>query len=118
LTAGQPFSLYLALAQDITQPFDFYLFADTPAGIYTIYLNGSVQKGLMALYKNVPSFGAPYVTTIWPPVKLPTAMQGKTITFYGVVVQAGKMPPVKKPSDLTPTTQYVIYLGKDAAVVN
>jgi hypothetical protein len=118
LTAGQAFSVYMALADGITQPFDFYLFADSPAGIYTIYLNGNVQKGLAALYKNVPSFKAPYITTIRPSVKLPAGMQGQTITFYGVVVQAGKMPPVQKPSDLTPTTQYVIYLGKNAAVVN
>ena len=106
------------MTEDITQPFDFYLFADSPAGIYTIYLNGNVQKGLKALCRNVPGLRAPYVTTIRPPVKLPASMKGKTITFYGVAVQAGKMPPVKKPSDLTPATPYVIYLGKDVAVVN
>jgi hypothetical protein len=45
-------------------------------------------------------------------------MQGKPITFYTVAVQAGKKPPVRKLSDLTPTTQYVILMTKAAAVVN
>jgi hypothetical protein len=108
----------VALIEDLTQPFDFYLFADSPAGIYTIYLNGKIQKGLKALYKNVPSFRKDYITTIRPAVKIPASMKGKTITFYAVFVQAGKMPPVKKPSDLTPTTQYVILMAKTSAVVN
>jgi hypothetical protein len=45
-------------------------------------------------------------------------MTGETVTFYAVVVQAGKMPPVGKPSDLTPTTQYVVLMAKTATVVN
>jgi hypothetical protein len=36
LTTGQTFSLYLALTEDLTQAFDFYLLADTPAGPYTL----------------------------------------------------------------------------------
>jgi hypothetical protein len=45
-------------------------------------------------------------------------MKGKTIAFYTVVVDAGRMLPVKKPSDLTPTTQYVILLSKQTMTVN
>lgn len=117
LTAGQPFSMCLALTEDVTKPFDFYLFADSPAGIYTLYLNGDVKKGITPLYRNVPRLSKGFATTVRPKVKIPAGMKGKTVTFYAVVVEAGKMPPVKRPSDLTPETLYVIYLGKDAAAI-
>jgi hypothetical protein len=118
LTAGQIFSVYLALVEDITQPFDFYILADTPAGPYTLSLNGKITKGITPLYKSVPSFTKDYITTVRPAVKIPASMKGKTITFYAVIVQAGKKPPVKKLSDLTATTQYVVLMDKAAAVVN
>lgn len=118
LTVGQNFSVYLALTAAVTQPFDFYLLVDTPAGLYTLYLNGKIQKGIAPLYRNVPSFKKGFVTTVRPPVNIPAGMKGKTITFYALVIQAGKMPPVRKLSDLTPTTPYVIQLGKNSAVVN
>ena len=118
LTVGQNFSVYLALVQDVTQPFDFYLLADTPAGPYTLYLNGKIQKGIKPLYRNVQRFTKGFVTTVRPPVKIPAGMRGKTITFYSMIVQAGKKPPVSKLSDLTSTTPYVILLSKNSAVVN
>lgn len=108
LTVGQPFSLYLALTEDITQPFDFYLLAETPAGMYTLYLNGKVAKGIKPLYRNVPSFTKDYITTIRPPVKLPASMKGRTITFYALVVRAGK--PLSDP--------YIILRAQYSAVVN
>jgi hypothetical protein len=117
LTTGQTFSVYLALTEDITQPFDFYLLADTPAGIYTIYLNGRITKGITPLYRNVPNYDAPYSTTVSPAVKIPASMKGETITFYAVVVQAGKIPPVRRVSDLTPGTPYVILMDKKSATV-
>ena len=117
LTTGQTFSVYVALTEDITQPFDFYILADTPAGPYTLYLDGKVKKGITPLYKNVKSFTKDYITTVRPKVKIPASMKGKTITFYSVVVQAGKQPPVRKLSDLTPSTQYVILLARGSAVV-
>ena len=40
------------------------------------------------------------------------------MTFYAVVVDAGKLPPVSKPSDLTPSTPNVIFMAKNAAAVN
>jgi hypothetical protein len=108
----------VALTEDITQPFDFYILADTPAGPYTLYLNGKVKKEITPLYKNVKSFTKDFITTVRPAVKIPASMKGKTITFYSVVVQVGKKPPVRKLSDLTPSTQYVILLAKGSAVVN
>lgn len=118
LTVGQNFSVYLALVQDVTQPFDFYLLVDSPAGVYTLFLNGKIQKGIKPLYRNVQSFTKDFVTTVRPPVKIPAGMKGKTVTFYAAFIQAGKMPPVKRLSDLTSTTQYVILLSKNSAVVN
>ena len=118
LTTGQPFSLYLALTDDLTQAFDFYLLVDTPAGVYTLYLNGKVNRGITPLYKNVKSFTKDYVTTVRPVVRIPASMKGKTITFYAVFVEAGKKPPVSKLSDLRPATQYVILMAKCAAVAD
>ncbi len=118
LIVGQIFSVYLALTEDITKPFDLYILADTPAGPYTLYLNGKIQKGIKPLYKGVKSWDKDFITTVRPSVKIPASMKGKTITFYVLVVEAGKMPPVKKLSDLTPTTQNVILMDKGVAVVN
>ncbi len=108
LTTGQPFSLYLALTEDITQPFDFYLIADTPAGEYMLYLNGKVKKGCNPIYKNVKSFTKDYITTVRPSVKIPASMKGKTITFYAAFVQAGK----------PPASPYIILMAEQAAVVD
>ncbi|MCX6340242.1 MAG: PQQ-binding-like beta-propeller repeat protein [Candidatus Aureabacteria bacterium] len=118
LTTGQTFSLYVALTEDITRPFDFYILADTPAGPYTLYLNGKIKKGITPLYKNVKRFTKNFITTVRPAVKIPLSMKGKTITFYTAAIEAGKKPPVRKLSDLTPTTKYVILMDKASAVVN
>jgi hypothetical protein len=118
LTAGQSFSVYMALTEDITQPFDFYNLVETPAGPYTLYLNGKVTQGITPLYRNVKSFSKDYVTTVRPAVKIPPGMKGKTVTFYTGFIEAGKTPPVDKISDITPTTPYVILMYKASAVVN
>jgi hypothetical protein len=94
------------------------MFVDTPAGIYTIYFNGGIQKGLDALYMGVPQFNAPFSTAVNPSVRIPAGMQGQTVTFYAVAVDAGKLPPVSRPSDLMPSTPNVIFMAKDAAVIN
>ena len=106
------------MLKDITQPFDYYILVETPAGVYTIYMNGRIKKGIKPLYRNVRRYPAPYFKTVYPKVRIPASMKGKTITFYAAVVEAGKMPPVKKLSDLTPDTQYVIMLDKKPVIVN
>ena len=116
--AGESFEMELGLNESITSPFDFYLFADTPAGVYTLYPNGDIKKGLVPLYENVGSFSNDYVKAVRPAVKIPVSMKGKTVTFYAVVVQAGNIPPVRKLSDITPTTPYVILLDKALAVID
>ncbi|MEJ2745239.1 MAG: hypothetical protein P8123_06080 [bacterium] len=75
-------------------------------------------KGITPLYKNVPSFTKDYITTVRPAVSIPASMEGKTITFYAAFIEAGKIPPVSKLSDLTPTTRYVILMDKSAAEIN
>jgi hypothetical protein len=91
---------------------------ETPAGTYTIYCDGSVRKGIAPIMRNVGKFNAPYFTTIRSSVRIPVSMRGATVIFYAVVVDAGKIPPVQKPSDLTPDTPYVIMLDRETAVVN
>jgi len=107
----------LALTEDIVQPFDFYLLADTPAGPYTLYLNGKVKKGITPLYKNVKSFTKDFITTVRPSVKIPASMGGQTITFYTAAIDAGKKPPIKRLSELTPNTLYVIMMDKKTVMV-
>ena len=48
---------------------------------------------------------------------LPLTMGGQKVTFYAVVVQAGKMPPVSSPSELTPPALYVIMMDKKTVTV-
>jgi hypothetical protein len=117
LIAGQGFSVYLALTEDITQPFDFYFFVNTPAGDYTLYFDGKIDKGIKPLYKNVQSFTKDYITTVQPAVKMPAGMSGKTVTFYAAFIQAGKKTPVTRVSDLAADTAHVILMDKASAVV-
>jgi hypothetical protein len=64
------------------------------------------------------SFTKDFITTVRPAVKIPASMKGKTITFYTLATDAGKKPPVKKPSDITPTSPNVIFFDKAAVVVS
>ena len=119
LKAGQGFTLELKLNEDITEPFDFYLLADAGQyGVRTIYLNGAMKKGIKALSRNVPRRSAGFSTTITPRVRIPAAMAGNTLTFYACAVKTGKLPPVSSPSQLTPKTANVIFLGKSARTVS
>jgi len=117
LRAGYNSILNLSLNQDINVAFDFYLIADTQYGPYTLYLDGRVEKGIKAVYEDVQGWNAPFVKTVRPQVILPLTMAGKEITFYAAVIQAGRIPPVKRVSDLTPETLYVIMMDKKTATV-
>jgi hypothetical protein len=117
LTAGQPFTLEIALIEDITTSFDFYLLADTPVGVYTIYLNGKIKKGITPLYRNVPKRSGGFSKTVSPAVRIPKSIKGETIIFYTVVVEAGKIPPVRSPSDLRPDSLYIIMMDRKAMAV-
>ncbi|MEJ2744823.1 MAG: hypothetical protein P8123_03925 [bacterium] len=80
-------------------------------------MNGSIEKGIAPIVRNMGKMAAPYFATVRPAVKVPVSMSGKSLTFYAVVVDAGKMPPVKKPSELAPETPYVIMLDRKTIVV-
>ncbi|MCX6340634.1 MAG: hypothetical protein NTX71_12065 [Candidatus Aureabacteria bacterium] len=118
LKAGEQFTLDLSLTQDITRVFDLYLFADTPYGPYTIFLDGRIMPGIQPLYRNVPGYAAPYSVTIRPGAKIPPSMAGTTVCFYLVTVEAGKIPPVSSLQELGPESLYVITFDKVQAVVS
>jgi len=109
--------LGIVLARSINRPFDFYLLAEAPPAMYTIFLNGRVQTGIQALYRNLPSVQAPFASTVTPSAIVPPSMRGAVVTFYAVAVEAGKTPPVAGPSSLTPATQYVIALDRKSRQV-
>lgn len=117
LHAGESFSFEIMLTQDINDPFDFYILAETQFGVYTLYLDGSVEKGIIALYRNVQGFKAPFVATVIPNVILPMTMGRKEVTFSTVAVEAGKMPPVSSLGELTADTPNVIYFDKKTVTV-
>lgn len=117
LAVGQNFSVYLALTQDIAQPFDFYLFVHTPAGAYTLYLNGRMERGIKPLYKNVKNLLKDYITTVRPTARIPAGMTGKTVTFYALFIKAGKKLPASRVLDLTPSTPYVIMMDEASAMI-
>lgn len=102
------FWLEISLNQDITRPFDYYLLADTCDGVYTVYLNGDIEPGITPIRRNVPRYNAPFSITLHP-----SAINGCAwTTFYTAAIEAGKIPPVRRLSDLTPSTQYVIMMDK------
>jgi hypothetical protein len=117
LQAGEGFSLDLALHQDIDRAFDFYLFLDAGGLTYTIFLNGKLQPGIKALFRGVPSFRQPFNIRVTPAVRVPAGMRGKTVTFYSVVTDAGHIPPVRRPSELTNDTPFVVMLGRTEKIV-
>lgn len=93
LEVGKPFILNVMLNQDITQPFDFYFFIDTPTGPYILYLNGKIKRGIIPLYWNVPGLNAPRsMTTAHSAFNIPASMKGETLTFHVAFSQAGKPP--------------------------
>lgn len=80
-------------------------------------MDGKVASGINALYRNVLGYPAPYEKNTICTTALPMTMGGQQVTFYTVVVQAGKMPPVSSPSRLTPNTLYVIMIDKRTVTV-
>jgi predicted esterase len=104
---GGRFTLQLSLIEDLTEPFDFYLLADTPYGTYTIFLSGKFKKGIQPLFRNIPGYEAPFAKTIWNNVRVPQKIRG-AFTFYAVVVQAGALGEVVSLADLAADNEYVI----------
>lgn len=115
LEAGSRFSLGIVLKQNIDEAFDFYIVADTQFGCYTLHHRGRVEKGVKALYSNVPRYGAAVETTTTN--ALPNTMSGVLVTFYTVVVQAGKIPPISNLDQLTENTRYVIMMDSRAVTI-
>jgi hypothetical protein len=118
LTAGHGFTLDFLLTWGIAQPFEFYILADTPYGPYTILPNGSVKAGIRPVHTDADGYMETVNIQIHPAVVIPYSMCGSTVTFYAVIVQAGKQPPVRDLAEVGPATPYVILLSKDEAVVN
>jgi hypothetical protein len=118
LKEGFNFRFYIRLAETITELFDYYIVADTQFGPYTLYFDGNVEGGIKSLYSSVPGYPAPFEKTIICNTVLPMTMGGKQVIFYSVIIQAGKKPPVRRLSDLTPDTQYVIMMDKKTVMVD
>ena len=119
LTAGDGFSFEIALVEKVDPPFDAYILADTPFGPFTLHLDGRVERGTVPVYRGIPGFSGepPFRRKIVPRAIVPDSMAGKDVTFYAVLVDAGTVPPVRSPSELTPGTEHVILLDKKAETV-
>jgi hypothetical protein len=117
MSAGSSFSFEITLKQNINDAFDYYIIADTQFGPYTLYLNGRVEEGITALYRNVSRFLAPSTITVIPNVILPLTMGGKEVTFFTAVIRAGTVPPISGLSELSPSTQNVIMMDKTTVMV-
>jgi hypothetical protein len=115
MQTGEQFGYTLVVNDNITSTFDFYLFvvAPPPLGPYTLNLRGGARKGINALVQGKDGFFAtPFQKEITSAFRLPQAVRGKNVTFYCVVVEAGKKPPVKSPGELSSSTPYVIMFHK------
>jgi hypothetical protein len=109
--SGREFNIDLRLVEAITRPFDFYLLADTPYGVYTLFPDGRVESGIHPVVLSVARHPATAMT-FHPNIRIPEDMAEAPITFYAVAVDAGKIPPVSNLSGLGEGTPYVIHLGK------
>jgi Zn-dependent M28 family amino/carboxypeptidase len=107
LTPGERFTLGLTLQGSIPRAFDFYIVADTPYGVYTVFLDGSFRQGIEPLCRDVHSLGGARAATIFDGVAVPGIAPG-TYTFYAAAVEAGKVPPVSALAEITPSTTYII----------
>jgi outer membrane protein assembly factor BamB len=117
LQTGKTFTWAIALTKSIEEAFDYYCLVDTPAGQYTLSFNGRAEKGIKPLYRNVRGYAAPYERTVNCSSRIPFSMAGREVTFYTAAIQAGKTPPVRNVSELTPETMYVILMGKTTATI-
>jgi hypothetical protein len=116
LAPGDLLTVEVVINESVTEPFDAYLLADTPIGTFSIMLNGAIMPGIIAAAKNINQLGAPFKATILNNLPVPASIKGTT-TLYVVLVDAGKMPPVGSLAELTPTTQYVIFMAKKTFTV-
>jgi outer membrane protein assembly factor BamB len=114
--AGQTFAVTLALNEPITQPFDVYNFVEVNGKKFTVYFNGAVKPGIIALFRNVPRFPKTLRKTITSRVRVPAKMSGKTITCYTIVMKTG-VTIGSDLADLTPNTPGVIYLAKSQTTI-
>jgi hypothetical protein len=117
LILGEHFILGLTVQGNILRSFDFYIAADTPYGVYTVSLNGSLTHGVTPLYRGTPALQGPKSATIYNNVTLPALCSG-TYTFYSAAVDAGKVPPVSSLSELTASTPYVIAFGRAPIILH
>ncbi|MDD5557447.1 MAG: hypothetical protein PHN82_09380 [bacterium] len=107
---GDPILLRAKVTIPIWTRFDAYLLADTPMGIFTLLLDGRTVGGIHPIARNVPRIDAPFEATVLNMLPCPAGMGGTT-WFYLVIVEAGRMPPVSKPSDLSLETENVIAMA-------
>ena len=117
LRAGSGFSFTVKLRHDINSSFDYYILAETRFGIYTLYLDGRVGKGIKPLYKNVPAFSAPFEITVAPGPVLPPIMSGDEVGFTTAAVEAGMIPPVNGLDEVSQYSPYVILLDREIRTV-
>lgn len=107
LQSGDLLTLRVSLVEDLTQTFDFYFFADTPYGVYTVFFDGSYTRGIQPLYKNIPGYSAPYSRTVFDGFSLPSRKMGPYV-FYAVVVRAGAVSDVTSIAELAADNDYVL----------
>jgi hypothetical protein len=111
------FSYTLYLWKDITKAFDFYVFAATPIGVFSIDFDGALREGIIPILKNVQGAKAPITVKVDPRVILPPDASGQPITFYTVAVEAGRIPPIDGIEALDGGSPYVIFMDKEPMTV-
>lgn len=115
--AGTPFSLGLSLGEDLPGPIDVYFFAETPYRIFTVFLDGSISPGIQPLYTGLAGIAAPIRADIWLSAPVPPGLIPGTYTFYFGAVEAGMVPPVSSPAEITPATQGMVLFDKEPVEV-
>ncbi|MDD5555621.1 MAG: PKD domain-containing protein [bacterium] len=113
---GDRITVGVRAAIPIWAAFDAYIMADTPAGIFSIMLDGRIVSGIRPAARDVKRLDAPFEMTVLRELPCPASIRGTT-TLYLVTTSAGRLPTVGRLEDLRFDTPDLITIDRKAIAV-
>lgn len=108
---GEPITVKVRVTIPIWARFDGYILAETPAGTYTLHLDGRIAEGIEPVVRGMARLDAPLERTVLDRLPCPAGIAGST-ELYLATVESGTMPPVRRLSDLRRGIPHVITLHR------
>lgn len=105
--AGDPLDVSVSVTTPIWARFDAYLIAQSPAGTYSVLLDGRIVPGIVPFARGVPRINPPFLLEMLKGLRCPSSIRGET-PLYLVTTYAGTMPAVSRLEELSVNTHYVL----------